>query len=65
MPPKKRAAAPELSRLTVLAAGDEAAFRDFALELIASGDRRAREAALQRCSTGPSTERARAAGVVR
>jgi len=48
MPPKKRAAAPELSRLAVLAAGaDESTFRDFALELIASGDRRAREAALQ------------------
>lgn len=48
MPPKKRAAAPELSRLTVLAAGgDDASFRDCALEILASGDRRAREAALE------------------
>ncbi len=48
MLPKKRATASELSRLTVLAAGsDEAAFRDFALEILASGDRRAREAALE------------------
>lgn len=47
MPPKKRAAA-ELSRLTVLAAGgDGAAFRNCALEILASGDRRAREAALE------------------
>ena len=47
MPPKKRAAAPELSRLAILAAGgDDAAFRDCALGLLASGDRRAREATL-------------------
>jgi hypothetical protein len=48
MPPKKRAAAPLLSRLAVLAAGDdEAAFRDLALDVLASGDRAAREAALE------------------
>jgi hypothetical protein len=48
MPPKKRPAPRELSRLTVLAAGDEsAAFGAYALELLASGDRRAREAALE------------------
>lgn len=48
MTPKKRAAAPQLSRLAVLAAGgDESAFRDYALELLASGDRRAREATLE------------------
>lgn len=48
MPPKKRLATPELSRFTVLAAGeDEIAFRDYALELLASGDRRTREAALE------------------
>ena len=47
MPPKKRAAPHELSRLTVLAAGDdEAAFSAVVLELLASGDRVAREAAL-------------------
>jgi hypothetical protein len=48
MPPKKRAATSELSRLAVLAAGDdELAFRGFALELLRSGDRRTREAALE------------------
>lgn len=48
MPAKKRTAAPELSRLAVLAAGgDDAAFRDCALRLLAAGDRRAREAALE------------------
>ena len=46
MPPKKRPARPELSRLTVLAAGDEAPFLAYALELLASRDRLAREAAL-------------------
>ncbi len=45
MPPKKRPAPHELSRLTVLAAGDEEAFAEYLLEL-ASGDRLAREAAL-------------------
>jgi len=46
MPPKKRAATPELSRLTVLAAGDEHAFAEYASELLRSRDRLAREAAL-------------------
>lgn len=46
MLPKKRPAASALSRLTVLAAGDDpAAFAAYALELLASGDRMAREAA--------------------
>ena len=48
MPPKKRPASRELSRLTVLAAGDDrAAFGAYVLELLASGDRLAREAALE------------------
>jgi hypothetical protein len=48
MPPKKRPASRELSRLTVLAAGDDrAAFGAYALELLASRDRLAREAALE------------------
>ena len=47
MPARKRAATnANLSRLRVLAAGDEAAFRDVVLELMASGDRLARESAL-------------------
>ena len=46
MPPKKRASSTELSRLTVLAAGDEGAFASYATELLRSGDRLAREAAL-------------------
>ena len=46
MAAKKRAAAPEASRLMVLATADAAAFRDYALELLASGGRLAREAAL-------------------
>ena len=47
MPAKRKpVATPELSRLTVLAAGDEKQFADHALELIASGERLAREAAL-------------------
>ncbi len=46
MPPKKRPASHELSRLTVLAAGDEEPFCAFVLELLASNDRSAREAAL-------------------
>jgi hypothetical protein len=48
MPPKKRAAAPLLSRLAVLAAADDdAAFLEVALDVLASGDRTAREAALE------------------
>jgi len=46
MPPKKRASSIELSRLKVLAAGDESVFLAYALEQLASGDRLAREAAL-------------------
>jgi hypothetical protein len=46
MPPKKRASPTELSRLKVLAAGDERAFLAYASELLASGDRLAREDAL-------------------
>lgn len=45
MPPKKRTTS-DLSRLKVLAAGDEQAFTAYVLELLASGDRLAREAAL-------------------
>jgi hypothetical protein len=47
MPPKKRASNVELSRLKVLAAGDERAFLAYAIELLESGDRLAREAALE------------------
>ncbi|MDP9238189.1 MAG: hypothetical protein M3P30_12475 [Chloroflexota bacterium] len=46
MPPKRRPPSADLARLTVLAAGDEAAFLSHALELLASHDRLAREAAL-------------------
>jgi hypothetical protein len=47
VPPKKRASSIELSRLTVLATGDDhTTFRDYALELLGVSDRRAREAAL-------------------
>jgi hypothetical protein len=37
----------DLSRLKILAAGDESAYRQHVVELLASGDRLAREAALQ------------------
>jgi hypothetical protein len=47
MPPKKRASNVELSRVKVLAAGDERAFLAYAIELLESGDRLAREAALE------------------
>jgi hypothetical protein len=47
VPGKKRTPArSELSRLTVLAAGDERPFATYVLELLTSGDRLAREAAL-------------------
>ncbi len=46
MPARRRTPNSELSRLTVLAVGDERAFLSHALELLASGDRLAREAAL-------------------
>lgn len=48
MPPKKKPAARiNLSRLKILAAGEEAPFREHVIELLASGDRLAREAALE------------------
>jgi hypothetical protein len=47
MPQKKRPSSAELSRLKVLAAGDERAFAAHAAELLRSGDRLAREAALE------------------
>ena len=46
MPARKRAAAFETSRLTVLASADEGPFLAYCLELIASSDRLAREAAV-------------------
>lgn len=62
MPPRKRvASAFETSRLTVLAAaGDDAAFAEYAAELIASGDRLAREAAVDALVEHPVTEARRA-----
>lgn len=56
MPPKKRPASRELSRLTVLAAGDERAFCAYAIELLASGQRLAREAALNALVERPLPE---------
>jgi hypothetical protein len=56
MPPRKHAAAPELSRLKVLAAADPAAFRDYAIELLTSGGRLAREAALSALVERPLPE---------
>lgn len=53
MPPKRRPASADLARLTVLAAGDERAFLAHALELIASGGRLAREAALSALADRP------------
>lgn len=47
MSPKKRPSNVELSRLKVLAAGDERSFLAYAVELLESGDRLAREAALE------------------
>jgi hypothetical protein len=46
MPKKKRAVSFDASRLKVLAAGEESAYRAYVIELLASGDRLAREAAL-------------------
>jgi hypothetical protein len=45
--PRKKVGTTEISRLKVLAAGDERAFRECAEELLRSGDRMAREAALE------------------
>jgi len=53
MPPKKRPSGIELSRLKVLAAGDEAAFLAHAIELLGSGDRLAREATLAALAERP------------
>jgi hypothetical protein len=47
MPPKKRPSSRDLSRLKVLAAGDEQPFMAYISELLASGDPLAREAALE------------------
>jgi hypothetical protein len=47
MPPKKKRLSFDASRLKVLAAGDGAAFAEHISELLASGDRLAREAALK------------------
>lgn len=48
MPPKKKASASiALSRLRIIALGDEDAFRELVVELLASGDRPTREAALE------------------
>ncbi len=56
MPTKRRASSAELSRLTVLAAGDQHAFAAHAIELLASGDRLAREAALSALVDRPLPE---------
>ena len=56
MPTKRRASSAELSRLTVLAAGDQHAFAAHAIELLASGDRLAREAALSALVERPLPE---------
>ena len=50
---KKRGASPDLSRLRVLAVGEEAPFRDLIVDLLASGDRLAREAALEALAERP------------
>jgi hypothetical protein len=51
--PKKRASAPDVSRLRILAAGDDAAFDEHAGELLHSGDRLGREAALDALAERP------------
>ena len=51
--PKKRAASPDLSRLRVLAAGDEEPFAAYVRDVLASGDRLAREAALEALAERP------------
>jgi hypothetical protein len=53
MPPKKRPTTHDVSRLKVLAAGDEAAFAAHVTELLESGDRIAREAALESLAERP------------
>jgi hypothetical protein len=50
---KRRTAPVEISRLHVLAATDERAFLDLALELLSSGDRLAREAAVEALAERP------------
>ena len=47
MSPKKRPSSQDVSRLKILAAGDEQPFAAAVSELLASGDRLAREAALE------------------
>jgi hypothetical protein len=47
MPTKKRAASHDVSRLKILAAGGEDPYREYVAALLASGDRMAREAALE------------------
>lgn len=47
MPAKKRAAPVDISRLTILASGDDQAFREHAAAMLDSGNRGAREAALE------------------
>jgi hypothetical protein len=54
--PKKRASAPDISRLRILAAGDEAAFVEHVGAMLASGDRLAREAALDALAERPVAE---------
>ena len=51
--PKKRPAAAELSRLTVLAAGDERTFAAYAIELLRTNSRLTREAALTALADRP------------
>lgn len=55
MPPKKRPASPDVSRLKILATGDEKPFAACVSELLASGDRLAREAALDALLDRPLT----------
>jgi hypothetical protein len=57
MPTKKRAGAPiEVSRLKVLAAGDEVPYRDAVSEMLRNGDRLAREAVLETLVERPLPE---------
>ncbi len=57
MPPKKKAAVPvTLSRLRIVALGDEDAFRELVVELLASNDRLTREAALDALVERPLPE---------
>lgn len=53
MPPKKRAASADAARLKVLATADERSFLTLALELLGSGSRLGREAALEALEARP------------